>query len=202
MDRRSYWDDVYRTKGPERVSWFQAEARLSRSLIERSAPDRGARIIDVGAGASTLVAGLLDAGYRQLTVVDLSSTALALAQQRVGCAAAQVSWIAGDALALDVSPAALTSGTIAPSSISSRRRRTGRAMWLKSAAPSRRAATCSSPPSLRTAQRAAVDSRSLATRQLPCTASSARIFASSPASARCTSRPPAANRHSPTASSV
>ncbi len=106
MDRRSYWDDVYRTKGPERVSWFQAEARLSRSLIERSAPDRGARIIDVGAGASTLVAGLLDAGYRQLTVVDLSSTALALAQQRVGCAAAQVSWIAGDVLALDVSPAA------------------------------------------------------------------------------------------------
>ena len=106
MDRRSYWDEVYRTKGPERVSWFQAEARLSRSLIERSAPDRGARIIDVGAGASTLVAGLLDAGYRQLTVVDLSSTALALAQQRVGCAAAQVSWIAGDVLALDVSPAA------------------------------------------------------------------------------------------------
>lgn len=106
MDRRSYWDDVYRTKGPERVSWFQAEARLSRSLIERSAPDRGARIIDVGAGASTLVAGLLDAGYRQLTVVDLSSTALALAQQRLGCAAAQVSWIAGDVLALDVSPAA------------------------------------------------------------------------------------------------
>lgn len=106
MDRRSYWDDVYRTKGPERVSWFQAEARLSRSLIERSAPDRGARIIDVGAGASTLVAGLLDAGYRQLTVVDLSSTALALAQQRLGCAAAQVSWIAGDVLGLDVSPAA------------------------------------------------------------------------------------------------
>ena len=104
MDRRSYWDDVYRTKGPERVSWFQAEARLSRSLIERSAPDRGARIIDVGAGASTLVAGLLDAGYRQLTVVDLSSTALALAQQRLGCAAAQVSWIAGDVLCLDVSP--------------------------------------------------------------------------------------------------
>lgn len=106
MDRRSYWDDVYRTKDPERVSWFQAEARLSRSLIERSAPDRGARIIDVGAGASTLVAGLLDAGYRQLTVVDLSSTALALAQQRLGCAAAQVSWIAGDVLGLDVSPAA------------------------------------------------------------------------------------------------
>lgn len=106
MDLRSYWDEVYRTKGPERVSWFQAEARLSRMLIERSAPDRGARIIDIGGGASTLVAGLLDAGYGHLTVVDLSSTALALAQQRLGRDADRVTWIAGDVLALDVPPAA------------------------------------------------------------------------------------------------
>ena len=66
--------------------------------------------------------------------------------------------------------------------------------------PSRRAATCSSPPSPTTAPPAAADSLLPATRPPTCTPSSAPTFASSPASARCTSRPPAANRHSPTAS--
>lgn len=102
MDRRSHWEDVYRTKGAEQVSWFQADARLSRTWIERAAPDRDSRIIDVGAGASLLVDSLLHAGYRHLTAVDLSSTALAIAQQRLGATAEGVTWIAGDVLALDV----------------------------------------------------------------------------------------------------
>lgn len=100
MDRRSHWDHVYRTKGPDHVSWFQAEARLSRALIERVAPDRDTRILDVGAGASTLVDGLLQAGYRHVTALDLSPTALSLAQQRLGDAAATVTWLTGDVLAL------------------------------------------------------------------------------------------------------
>ncbi len=98
MDRNAHWEQVYRTKGPDQVSWFQAEARLSRVLIERAAPDRAARIIDIGAGASTLVDGLLASGYRHITVVDLSSTALFLAQQRLGGAAASVIWRAADVL--------------------------------------------------------------------------------------------------------
>lgn len=106
MDRRSHWDDVYRTKGPEQVSWFQAEARLSRALIERSAPDRSARIVDVGAGASLLATELLSAGYHHLTIVDLSAAALALAQQRLGAASAAVTWRVGDVLDLDFAPAA------------------------------------------------------------------------------------------------
>jgi len=100
MDRRSHWDHVYRTKGPDQVSWFQAEARRPRALIERVAPSRDTRIIDVGAGASTLVDGLLAAGYSRVTVVDLSPTALTLAQQRIGAAADAVTWLPGDVLAL------------------------------------------------------------------------------------------------------
>ncbi len=106
MDRRTHWETVYSTTGPERVSWFQAEARLSRSLIERCAPDRTARIIDVGAGASTLVSALLASGYRHLTVVDLSATALSIARERLGGDADHVTWLAGDVLALDFAPAA------------------------------------------------------------------------------------------------
>ena len=62
------------------------------------APDRTANIVDIGAGASTLVDGLLRSGYRNLTVVDLSASALALAQQRLGSAAAAVTWQADDVL--------------------------------------------------------------------------------------------------------
>ena len=98
MDRNAHWEQVYRTKGPDQVSWFQAEARLSRVLIERAAPDRAARIIDIGAGASTLVDGLLASGYRHITVVDWSSTALTVARQRLGSAATAVTWRAADVL--------------------------------------------------------------------------------------------------------
>lgn len=99
MDRSAHWEQVYRTKGPDQVSWFQAEALLSRHLIERVAPDRAASVIDIGAGASTLVDGLVASGYRNLTVLDLSPMALAVAQQRLGSVSAAVSWCTADVLA-------------------------------------------------------------------------------------------------------
>jgi SAM-dependent methyltransferase len=105
MDQREHWEHVYHAKRPDEVSWFQAEARLSRQLIERVAPDRSARIIDIGAGASTLVDGLVTAGYRDLTVLDISPAALAIAQERLGHASASVTWLAGDVLSAAFVPA-------------------------------------------------------------------------------------------------
>jgi SAM-dependent methyltransferase len=104
-DLKGHWESVYRAKAPSEVSWYQQEARLSLDLIRRVAPDRGAPIVDVGGGASTLVDGLLDAGYQAVTVLDLAPTALVLAQQRLGLAAARVRWIESDVLT-----AALPSG--------------------------------------------------------------------------------------------
>lgn len=104
MDRQAHWEHVYRTMSAEQVSWFQSEATLSRQIIERSTPSRTARIVDIGAGASTLVDGLLASGYRNLTVVDLSAAALALAQKRIGDAAAFVKWLAADVLTTPFEP--------------------------------------------------------------------------------------------------
>jgi SAM-dependent methyltransferase len=98
MDAKAHWEHVYQTKGPEQVSWFQPEATLSLELITHLAPSRDARILDVGAGASTLVDGLLTAGYRQLTVLDLSRAALQRAQRRLGALAARVQWLESDLL--------------------------------------------------------------------------------------------------------
>jgi SAM-dependent methyltransferase len=97
MADKNHWEHVYRTKNPQTVSWFQPEAEVSLRLI-RSASDSAAAVIDVGGGASTLVDGLLDAGYRDLTVLDLSGAALAAARERLGTRAAGVHWLEGDIL--------------------------------------------------------------------------------------------------------
>lgn len=104
--RLQHWQQVYRTHAPEQVSWYQAAARMSLDLIRRVATDPSAAILDVGGGASTLVDGLLDAGYRDLTVLDLAPEALAVARARLGERAGDVRWIAGDIVAASVPAAA------------------------------------------------------------------------------------------------
>ena len=107
MDAKTHWEQVYRDKGPDQCSWFQQEARLSREFIELVAPDRDASILDVGAGASTLVDGLLASGYRDVAVLDLSAAALAQARARLGAAAARVTWMEADVLQVPLTPASL-----------------------------------------------------------------------------------------------
>jgi SAM-dependent methyltransferase len=102
VDTKSHWERVYRTKGPNQMSWFQPEATLSLKLIQQVAPGRDSTIIDVGAGASTLVDGLLAAGYSRITVLDLSPAALTQAQQRLTRDAGSVVWREADVLAADL----------------------------------------------------------------------------------------------------
>src|SRR5215468_7762081 len=61
-DERTYWENIYRQKAPDAVSWYRRHLETSLSLIERSAPDRNAPIIDIGGGESTLVDDLLASG--------------------------------------------------------------------------------------------------------------------------------------------
>lgn len=96
MQSKDHWEQVYTTKPENGVSWFQPHARQSVQLIGQAGVARDARIIDVGGGASTLVDDLLDAGYRNLTVLDLSEAALAAARARLGARAASVTWQVGD----------------------------------------------------------------------------------------------------------
>ena len=96
MDTRSHWEKVYDTKAPDQVSWFRPHLQMSLSLIEHASPDRSASIIDVGAGPSTLVDDLLVAGYRDLTVLDISQSAIDVARNRLCADAASIQWLCVD----------------------------------------------------------------------------------------------------------
>lgn len=92
----SHWDSVYRTKAPDAVSWYRPHLETSVDLIRRVAPDLSASIIDVGGGESTLVDDLLAKGYRNVSVLDISATAIEVARKRIGTHAQDVEWIVGD----------------------------------------------------------------------------------------------------------
>ncbi len=96
MTSKAHWEEVYATKSPTAVSWFQPHAALSLQLIEQTGVPKDAGIIDVGGGASTLVDDLLDAGYSNLTVLDLSDAALAASRARLASRADAVHWLVGD----------------------------------------------------------------------------------------------------------
>ena len=98
FDSKAHWESVYRTKRVDEVSWFQREPTLSLALIRKFAPRAAARIIDVGSGASSLVDSLVTGGYSAVTVLDLSSTALAQARGRLGPRALEVTWLEADIL--------------------------------------------------------------------------------------------------------
>ena len=98
MNRAAHWDAVF-AGGDEQRSWYQARPSESLRAIKRVAPDRAAAIIDIGGGSSALSGALLAAGYRDLTVLDLSRSALSLAESRLGESAECITWIAADVLA-------------------------------------------------------------------------------------------------------
>ena len=93
--RCSHWDRVYRTRQSNEVSWFESEPQTSLDLIEFYAPS-GGRIIDVGGGASFLVDRLLDTAAWEITVLDISITAIEHSRARLGERAKQVAWIHAD----------------------------------------------------------------------------------------------------------
>jgi 2-polyprenyl-3-methyl-5-hydroxy-6-metoxy-1,4-benzoquinol methylase len=84
------------------VSWYRAHLDRSLELIEFASSDRTASIIDVGGGESTLVDDLLARGYRNLTILDVSQTALDVTRARTGEAGDRIEWICADVTQADI----------------------------------------------------------------------------------------------------
>jgi SAM-dependent methyltransferase len=97
-DRLAHWQSIYAAKGERGVSWFQDSPQPSLALIEEVG-DASSAVIDVGGGASRLAEALLQRGFRDVTVLDLSPSALAAAGARIGGGAERIQWIVADATA-------------------------------------------------------------------------------------------------------
>lgn len=97
FDRKEHWEKIYQTKELKDVSWYQPTPETSLSFIEQFNVPITAKIIDVGGGDSLLVDNLLDLGYTDVTVLDISEAALERAKKRLGTKAEAVKWIVADA---------------------------------------------------------------------------------------------------------
>ncbi|PDT28069.1 SAM-dependent methyltransferase [Rhizobium sp. L9] len=94
--KQEHWDEVYRTKAADNVSWYQPTPAPSlRALDELHVPVTAA-LIDVGGGASSLVDRLLERGWSDLTVLDIAAPALDVAKARLHGDAARVAWLMAD----------------------------------------------------------------------------------------------------------
>lgn len=107
MHSKDHWEKVYSTKAPDGVSWFQPHAAMSMRLIHDSGLSKDTAIIDVGGGASTLVDDLLDAGYSNITVLDLSGAALETSRRRLGARGDGVRWMEADITHAEFEPHSL-----------------------------------------------------------------------------------------------
>jgi ubiquinone/menaquinone biosynthesis C-methylase UbiE len=97
LDRKKHWENIYQTKDLKDVSWYQPTPTTSLDFLKQFNISTTAKIIDIGGGDSFLVDHLLDLGYTDLTVLDISAASLDRAKQRLGDRATKVKWIVADA---------------------------------------------------------------------------------------------------------
>lgn len=95
-NKKNHWEAVYETKQPNEVSWTQEKPKTSLDFIRETNLGKTAKIIDIGGGDSKLVDFLLDEGYENITVLDISEKALERAKKRLGKNAEKVNWIVSD----------------------------------------------------------------------------------------------------------
>lgn len=96
LDRTKHWETVYETKNPNQVSWTQETPKTSLEFIHSFQLEKTAKIIDIGGGDSKLVDYLLDEGFENITVLDISKKALEKAQNRLGEKAKKINWVVSD----------------------------------------------------------------------------------------------------------
>lgn len=95
-ERQRHWETAYAGKAEEEAPWFQDTPELSLALLTATGVGRSARLIDVGGGASRLADALLDAGFKDITVLDIAEPGLAKTKARLERRADEIAWVVAD----------------------------------------------------------------------------------------------------------
>ncbi|MEN9399047.1 MAG: hypothetical protein RL632_148 [Bacteroidota bacterium] len=96
ISTKSHWENIYHTKQAHEVSWTQETPYTSIQLFEAALLPKEAQIIDIGGGDSRFVDYLIENGFTNVSVLDVSEKALIRAQERLGKKATLVNWIVSD----------------------------------------------------------------------------------------------------------
>ncbi|MEO5857941.1 MAG: class I SAM-dependent methyltransferase [Pyrinomonadaceae bacterium] len=102
MDKQQHWETVYQTKARNEVSWFREHLDTSLRMIQNTGVGKDTAIIDVGGGNSNLVDDLLERGFVDVSVLDISESAIADSRDRLGEKADEAYWITADITAIDL----------------------------------------------------------------------------------------------------
>jgi ubiquinone/menaquinone biosynthesis C-methylase UbiE len=96
MNKKSHWENVYQTKNVDQVSWFREHLDNSLQMILNTNVEKDAAIIDIGGGSSTLVDDLLNVGFIDVSVLDISAKAMENSKQRLDRKSDAVEWVEAD----------------------------------------------------------------------------------------------------------
>ena len=96
IERKEHWEKIYQTKDHSQMSWYQDTPATSLAYVIKLNLRPTARIFDNGAGDSQFVDHLLRLGYRNITLQDISATALEKTQLRLGYTAKKLRWMVCD----------------------------------------------------------------------------------------------------------
>ncbi|WP_300436241.1 class I SAM-dependent methyltransferase [Christiangramia sp.] len=100
-DLKSHWEKIYKDKKFEETSWFQEKPEVSINIIQSLGLSKNAPVIDIGGGDSYLIDHLLELGYENISLLDISGTAIEKAKNRLGEKAEKVNWLVGDVTKFD-----------------------------------------------------------------------------------------------------
>jgi SAM-dependent methyltransferase len=105
MNVHEHWEEIYTSRAPVDVSWYEPVPLMSRKLVLEACEQGAESVIDIGGGSSSLVDELLDLGVKRVAVLDISESGLAVSKRRLGGRARQVEWVVCDVTTVeDIGP--------------------------------------------------------------------------------------------------
>ena len=96
MSTKSHWEKIYSEKSPQEVSWTQEIPETSIKFFNDFKLSKTSPIIDIGGGESKFVDYLLEEGYQNISVLDISENAIKRAKDRLGKKSKNIEWIVCD----------------------------------------------------------------------------------------------------------